>query len=430
MREVQRRRLLIGARDRGERSIQQVIAPLFNKRFKTLNRELRRARYNKRLHADGAKIAALYKQDDDESWQEWIDQFTTALETALPPIAEDFYDIEGKFWVARQSRPDPVEAQRIIDAYLARDGRQIKNIATETRDDTLATITDWYNTDASLPELIDQLEQYYSPSRAETIARTETSYITSGVSLDMMRQFGVGYWNWDLADEDGEWPCDDCVAKAQANPHSADEETPPLHPRDRCGMVYANADGSPVIYGEDLSFDKAVIITWFNPPRLTAPGKKEFVIDGKAVVVGKLFNADQPRDEEGRWTAGGGSYRTLRASARPGQEVHHIPADEASNLHRNNGPAIIMSAEDHALTASYGSSQAAREYRDHQRLLIISGKFREAQQMDIEDLRAKFGNKYDDQIKQMLDYSSKLKMSARNQQPMNPTPRMIATGRF
>ena len=61
--------------------------------------------------------------------------------------------------------------------------------------------------------------------------------------------------------------------------------------------------------------------------------------------------------------------------------------------------------DDHRLTASWGNSREARAYRQSQAELISQGDFRGAQQLDINDFRAKFGNRYDDAIQQMLKYS-------------------------
>ena len=58
---------------------------------------------------------------------------------------------------------------------------------------------------------------------------------------------------------------------------------------------------------------------------------------------------------------------------------------------------------DHQKTASWGRSKAAQAYRDKQDTLINSGKLRAAIQMDIDDIRSKFGNKYEANIKQMLE---------------------------
>jgi filamentous hemagglutinin len=64
-----------------------------------------------------------------------------------------------------------------------------------------------------------------------------------------------------------------------------------------------------------------------------------------------------------------------------------------------------MLPEDHRLTASWGNSQEARAYRQTQADLIAQGDFQGAQQMDIADIKSKFGNKYDAGIRQVLNYS-------------------------
>ena len=90
------------------------------------------------------------------------------------------------------------------------------------------------------------------------------------------------------------------------------------------------------------------------------------------------------------------------------KEVHHIPADSTTELSRNDGPAIKMDKADHKQTASCGNSKEAQEYRQKQKELIEQGKFREAVQMDIDDIHEKFGDKYDDAISEMLEYVDQL----------------------
>ena len=85
-----------------------------------------------------------------------------------------------------------------------------------------------------------------------------------------------------------------------------------------------------------------------------------------------------------------------------------MPADSASNLDRNDGPAIKMEKEDHRKTASCGNSIEAREYRQRQREFIENGKFKEACQMDIDDIKEKFGDKYDNAIAEMNQYIKQL----------------------
>lgn len=105
----------------------------------------------------------------------------------------------------------------------------------------------------------------------------------------------------------------------------------------------------------------------------------------------------------------GGSYAEVKKhSDGETHEVHHMPADSASFLERNDGPAIKMEKSDHRQTASCGSSREAREYQAAQKELIEAGKFREALQMDIDDIREKFGDKYDLAIAEMLQYVDEL----------------------
>ena len=107
--------------------------------------------------------------------------------------------------------------------------------------------------------------------------------------------------------------------------------------------------------------------------------------------------------------AKGGRYGDLmQQEGREGKEVHHMPADSVSPLERKDGPAIIMEKSDHNQTASYGSSKDAKEYRDEQKKLIEEGKFREAFEMDVEDIREKFGDKYDEAIAEAEAYLDKL----------------------
>ncbi len=122
-----------------------------------------------------------------------------------------------------------------------------------------------------------------------------------------------------------------------------------------------------------------------------------------------IQNKDVPQEAE-RTERKGGSYGDLKKEGHgwnhePPEEVHHMPADESSPLDRNDGPAIAMDYEDHRQTASCGNSREAQEYRAKQKELIAEGKFAEAMQMDIDDIRDKFGSKYDDAIAEMKEYA-------------------------
>nr|BFE98388.1 hypothetical protein GCM10020241_00640 [Streptoalloteichus tenebrarius] len=62
-----------------------------------------------------------------------------------------------------------------------------------------------------------------------------------------------------------------------------------------------------------------------------------------------------------------------------------------------------MDKSDHRAVSSTGSSQAAKSWRARQKKLVDDGRFDEAMRMDIDDIRARFGDKYDAHIEEMLD---------------------------
>ena len=74
---------------------------------------------------------------------------------------------------------------------------------------------------------------------------------------------------------------------------------------------------------------------------------------------------------------------------------------------------MFKEKEDHRQTASCGSSREAREYREEQKELIEQGKFRDALQMDIDDIHDRFGDKYDGAIAEMDEYVGRLEKEGR-----------------
>jgi len=138
-------------------------------------------------------------------------------------------------------------------------------------------------------------------------------------------------------------------------------------------------------------------------------GGKEFMESLNEEDASKNDTNDSEKTEKK-----GGSYAEVKkTSDGETSEVHHMPADSVSELPREDGPAIKMDKEDHKQTASYGSSKEAQEYRQEQKELIEQGKFREAIEMDIDDIHEKFGDKYDDAIAEMLEYVDKLEEEGR-----------------
>lgn len=149
--------------------------------------------------------------------------------------------------------------------------------------------------------------------------------------------------------------------------------------------------------------------------RLEMPDEDSTDVSAEADLDGGEEQLDQNPElpEEGM----GGSYHEVKERVQEigltDIEVHHMPADSISPLERNDGPAIVMEKDDHRLTASCGNSREAQEYRSAQAAKIERGDFKGAMQMDIDDLRSKFGSKYDKQIEQAEAYREKLQEMGR-----------------
>lgn len=129
---------------------------------------------------------------------------------------------------------------------------------------------------------------------------------------------------------------------------------------------------------------------------------KTLKVDGKEV---EISNAGISNNYTG------GAHKETSKPVNDGYDSHHCPAKNCyakSLISSQAGPAIKMEPVDHKKTASWGSSSDAIEYRAKQQELLNQGKLNEAIQMDINDIRSKFGSKYDIAIKEMLDYSKTL----------------------
>ena len=131
-------------------------------------------------------------------------------------------------------------------------------------------------------------------------------------------------------------------------------------------------------------------------------GFKDYIDAGiEVVLIGRKGTGKQ-----------GGAYKDLDVETGL-QERHHMPSskslkDSDIGVGHRDGPSLKMEKTDHAQTASYGRRKSASEYRRRQTDLIKQGKFEEAQQMDINDVRSKFGSKYDEGIQQIQDYTRNL----------------------
>lgn len=186
-------------------------------------------------------------------------------------------------------------------------------------------------------------------------------------------------------------------------------KTPTL---EECKKEFADSEYSKATYENHTSPQYAAFVKKEGQSSTISSLKKEEVADvSKESDVKSNLKSEGTEIEEVKKV--GGSYGELKKegwghSSVPPKDIHHTPSNESSSLETKDGPAIVMDYEDHKRTASYGRSRDAQEYRAKQKELIDQGKFREAVQMDIDDIHEKFGTKYDEGINQMLDYCKEL----------------------
>lgn len=237
MRETQRRRAINRALRQSEAKASSKIASILDQRFKQLKREIRRSNLRKRMYK-AIRDNKSHEEATGIDWTTWITLFAMGLEQAFIPVIQDVYSVEATYWMGRGQQLTPLDPDTVIANYEARIGRQITAIAEETKAAVLNEITAWYNSNEALPDLLDRLDPYFSDSRADTIARTEGSFIAAQVTKDTMQQLGITKWNFDLAPEMNGYPCQLCIDYAAANPHDINDQFPPLHPNDRCGVSY------------------------------------------------------------------------------------------------------------------------------------------------------------------------------------------------
>ncbi|MCB1915650.1 MAG: hypothetical protein KDG52_08040 [Rhodocyclaceae bacterium] len=119
---------------------------------------------------------------------------------------------------------------------------------------------------------------------------------------------------------------------------------------------------------------------------------------------------DHLRQGNGSGPYRGGAHAKTSKPVGDGLDSHHMPADDASPLARNDGPAIQMDPADHAITSSNGrGGSEARDYRRMVQGLIENGDWRSAMALEILDVRevAKTigePGKYNEAMLEMLEY--------------------------
>jgi len=69
----------------------------------------------------------------------------------------------------------------------------------------------------------------------------------------------------------------------------------------------------------------------------------------------------------------------------------------------DDGPSVQVEPEDHQKTGSWGNSKDAQDYRGQEKDLIDQGRWDDAIEKGIDDLKDKFDDKYDGAIEDMID---------------------------
>lgn len=153
--------------------------------------------------------------------------------------------------------------------------------------------------------------------------------------------------------------------------------------------------------------------------------KKAKERENAAAMVGKACAdcKDDPCEELAKGKEGskykGGSHGNMSKPPGDKKDSHHMPAKNISPLSWDDGPAIQMHPDDHRATHSYGRTHMDRPGRPGdprlkaQKWDIDNGRFRRAQELDIIEVRTKFGTKYDEAIEQMEAYTECLEQQGR-----------------
>lgn len=117
----------------------------------------------------------------------------------------------------------------------------------------------------------------------------------------------------------------------------------------------------------------------------------------------------------------GGSYEFVQHFADSStHEAHHLIPQKLLKitgiLRVSEGPSIRMKKEDHELTRSYKRGYMLRDDFFRKQLEYLKDlNIRSAVEMEIAEIKAKFGSKYDDAIREVREYVTKLEKQLKNQ---------------
>jgi hypothetical protein len=135
---------------------------------------------------------------------------------------------------------------------------------------------------------------------------------------------------------------------------------------------------------------------------LSGPGKANKVLG----FVGAFGAFVERQQDAGEFR--GGPHSETKKPIGDMRDSHHMPARSVSPLDPEAGPAIQMDKPDHALTSSVGTTPEAMEYRATIKVLLDEGEWRAAMLLEIKDVRRVAGTKYNQAIREMLEYATAL----------------------
>lgn len=99
---------------------------------------------------------------------------------------------------------------------------------------------------------------------------------------------------------------------------------------------------------------------------------------------------------------GGQRHHCFASSVYSNTPVYRFSPSKSAILSTKEAPVILMTATDHYKTASYGGNI---NYRTDQLNLVRQGKYIQAMQKDIDDIKFLFPGKYDKALKDMYNYA-------------------------
>lgn len=260
IRLTQRRTMLSDARDRNADKVAAAILPIFQKQFKHIQKTVIRTGGNLRRKMGKMKVPgdctkeqdALYRSiiltkadppqpaqyapafppppapaQPDTSWDTFKAALVAALLFSLGNAADDIGGVEGEVWQSRGYSQLQFDPDQVVQDYQSRIGRNISNIPDDTLTAVQGAIASWYTSDAPFSDLIDELGKYFDGNRAKLIANTEVGNLTSQVTLQAMKFFGLVDGTYDeILDERTCQFCEDI----HGTDYHVGDPMPPHHP--------------------------------------------------------------------------------------------------------------------------------------------------------------------------------------------------------